>query len=107
MGLHVNAGSTAINTLNHRGICTAYWGVILLFIMFLGSLVRNFRFATQAGIVSAGTMFVCVLIVIIGAATQGTPNGYVDEATTPLAWTVWAPEGTTFVQGMNALLNIT
>jgi amino acid transporter len=58
-------------------------------------------------------MFICFLIVVIGHGVQGTPNGYVSvaEATlktphTPLTWTVWAPEGTTFIQGTNAILNI-
>jgi hypothetical protein len=53
------------------------------------------------------------LIVVIGHGVQGTPNGYVSpaEATaqapeTSLAWTVWAPEGTTWTQGMSAMLNI-
>jgi hypothetical protein len=52
-------------------------------------------------------------IVVIGHGVQGTPNGYVSaaEATaqapeTSLAWTVWAPEGTTWTQGMSAMLNI-
>ena len=51
-------------------------------------------------------MFVCFLIVVIGHSVQGTPNGYISDAETPLDWTVWAPKGTTFVQGMSALLNI-
>lgn len=55
-------------------------------------------------------MFVCFLVVVIGHSVQGNPNGWVAAtATTPatdLSWTVWAPPGTTFVQGMSALLNI-
>jgi hypothetical protein len=51
-------------------------------------------------------MFVCVLIVVSGHEVQGTPNGYIDDIKTPLDWTVWAPPGTTFVQGTSALLNI-
>lgn len=79
-------------------------------------------------------MFICYLLVVIGElinaaldamldislrfdsfpstghGVQGTPNGYMPAtATTPatsLEWTVWSPPGTTFVQGMNAALNI-
>lgn len=53
------------------------------------------------------------MIVVVGHGVQGTPNGYVSPADataespfTPLSWTVWAPAGTTFVQGTSALLNI-
>ncbi|CDZ97743.1 Amino acid transporter, transmembrane [Phaffia rhodozyma] len=109
MGLHCNAGATAINTLRPT-ICTSLWAFILTIFMWAGSLIRDLRHTTILGIVSAGTMFVCFLVVVIGHGVQGTPNGYVPAtATTPatdLSWTVWAPEGTTFVQGVSALLNI-
>lgn len=48
--------------------------------------------------------FICFLIVVIGHGIQGTPNGWTPESNT--TWTVWAPEGTTFVQGVSAILNI-
>jgi hypothetical protein len=57
------------------------------------------------GIVSAGTMFVSYLIVVIGHSVQGTPNGYI-EGVTDVSWSVWSPPGTTFVQGVSAILNI-
>jgi amino acid transporter len=41
-----------------------------------------------------------------GHGVQSHPNGYIDDATKPVVWTVWAPKGTTFVQGVSALLNI-
>lgn len=72
--------------------------------MFIPSLVRDFKYSLYAGLISAGTMFVCFLIVVIGHSVQGTPNGWTPG--TDLSWTVWAPRGTTFVQGMSALLNI-
>jgi hypothetical protein len=85
--------------------------------------------AEVAAVLSAGTMFICYMLVVVGKSlakladfevnlrtilsghgVQGTPNGYKPAtATTPatsLEWTVWAPEGTTFVQGVSALLNI-
>lgn len=50
-------------------------------------------------------MLACTFIVICGHGVQGLPNGAaVGEVIT---WTVWAPEGTTFVAGLNAVLNIT
>jgi hypothetical protein len=104
MGLHLNAGTTVINTL-HYTFCSTIWGVILLIIMFAGSLFRDFRHATLLGIVSAGTMFIAYLIVVIGHGIQGTPNGYI-AGTTNVSWSVWSPPGTTFVQGVSAVLNI-
>lgn len=35
---------------------------------------------------------------------QGKPNQYYPE--TSLAWTMWAPKGTTAIKGINAVLNI-
>jgi hypothetical protein len=35
---------------------------------------------------------------------QGKPNQYYPD--TSLAWTMWAPEGTTAIKGINAVLNI-
>ncbi|KAK4688308.1 hypothetical protein P7C73_g1802, partial [Tremellales sp. Uapishka_1] len=48
--------------------------------------------------------FICFLIVVIGHGVQGTPNGWTPKSNT--TWTVWAPEGTNFVAGVSALLNI-
>ncbi|KAJ9107959.1 hypothetical protein QFC20_003644 [Naganishia adeliensis] len=110
MGLHVNAAQTSINTVIQYEFCTVAWGVIILVIMWAGSLVRGFKYTEVAAVISAGTMFICYLLVVIGHGVQGTPNGYMPAtATTPatgLEWTVWAPKGTTFVQGMSAILNI-
>ncbi|KAJ9098964.1 hypothetical protein QFC19_006188 [Naganishia cerealis] len=110
MGLHVNAAQTAINTVIQYEFCTVAWGVIFLLIMWAGSLIRGFKYTEIAAVLSAGTMFICYLLVVVGHGVQGTPNGYVPAtATTPatsLEWTVWAPKGTTFVQGVNAVLNI-
>lgn len=48
MGLHINAGTVAINTLGYT-FCSAVWGIICLIIMFSLSLVRNFNHAMTAG----------------------------------------------------------
>ena len=57
------------------------------------------------GLLASSTMLVCTLIVICGHGVQEHPNLYVP--TKPVSWTVWAPDGTTFVAGLNAVLNIT
>lgn len=48
--------------------------------------------------------FVCTIIVLVGHGVQGKPNGYVPSK--PITHSVWAPEGTTFIQGVEGLLNI-
>ncbi|KAG7575423.1 hypothetical protein FFLO_00242 [Filobasidium floriforme] len=105
MGLHVNAGTVAINTLGYT-FCSALWGLIIGVIMYAGSLVRGFSKAEFAAAISAGTMLLCFFFVVIGHGIQDHPNGFINEMQTPTKWTVWAPEGTTFVQGISALLNI-
>ena len=128
MGLHVNAGSVAINTLGYT-FCSALWGLIICVIMYAGSLVRGFSKAEFAAAISAGTMLLCFFFVVIGGSrarsaqisgrtltfptvassghgVQDHPNGFISEMETPTNWTVWAPKGTTFVQGVSALLNI-
>lgn len=49
-------------------------------------------------------MLVATLIVICGHGVQGYPSGY--DPAVPITHSVWAPAGTTFVQGVNALLNV-
>ncbi|KAL8281382.1 hypothetical protein RQP46_006066 [Phenoliferia psychrophenolica] len=100
MGLHVNAGSTAIQTIRGGKECTLVWAVVLGVIMFLGSCLRDFKHMSMIGLIASSTMLVCTLIVICGHGVQGTPNLY--EASMPVTWTVWAPEGTSFVSGLNA-----
>lgn len=41
---------------------------------------------------------------MVGHAVQGEPNNF--DPASPVQLTMWAPAGTTFVQGVNALLNI-
>lgn len=65
-GLHVNAAQTAINTVIQYEFCTVAWGVIFLVIMWAGSMIRGFKHAEYAAILSAGTMFICYLLVVIG-----------------------------------------
>ena len=42
----------------------------------------------------------------VGSGVIDRPNKYISDSVKPVVWTVWAPKGTTFVQGVSALLNI-
>jgi hypothetical protein len=70
MGLHVNAGTVAINTLGYT-FCSALWGLIIGVIMYAGSLVRGFSKAEFAAAISAGTMLLCFFFVVIGKHRSG------------------------------------
>jgi uncharacterized membrane protein len=70
MGLHVNAGTVAINTLGYT-FCSALWGLIIGVIMYAGSLVRGFSKAEFAAAISAGTMLLCFFFVVIGKHHSG------------------------------------
>ena len=104
MGLHVNAGATAIQTIRGGKECTLDWAIGIGLLMFVPSLIRDFRHMSAMGLLASSTMFVCALLTIAAHGTQGTPNGYVEGTT--ISYTVWAPEGTTFVSAVSAILNI-
>ncbi|GAA5914504.1 hypothetical protein JCM5296_003053 [Sporobolomyces johnsonii] len=104
MGLHVVAGATAIQTIRGGTESTIVWAVSIGVIMWFFSNLRDFSSMSSVGLLASSTMFVCVLIVLCGHGVQGHPSGWTEGMT--ITHSVWAPEGTTFVQGMNALLNV-
>jgi len=104
MGLHVVAGATAIQTIRGGTEVTLVWAIALGVIMWFFSNIRDFSSMSTVGLLASSTMLIATLIVICGHGVQGLPNGY--DPTLPITHSVWAPEGTTFVQGVNALLNV-
>ncbi|GAA6061996.1 hypothetical protein JCM10212_004274 [Sporobolomyces blumeae] len=104
MGLHVVAGATAVQTIRGGTETTLTWAVIIAVIMWFFSNIRDFSSMSTVGLLASTTMFVATILVISGHGVQGLPNGY--DPTVPITHSVWAPEGTTFVQGVNALLNV-
>ncbi|GAA5835032.1 hypothetical protein JCM3766R1_002077 [Sporobolomyces carnicolor] len=104
MGLHVVAGATAIQTIRGGKEVTLVWAVAIGVIMWLFSNLRSFSQMSTVGLLASSTMLVATLIVICGHGVQGYPSGY--DPAVPITHSVWAPAGTTFVQGVNALLNV-
>ncbi|GAA5923456.1 uncharacterized protein JCM15063_003652 [Sporobolomyces koalae] len=104
MGLHVVAGATAIQTIRGGTESTLVWAIAIAVIMWFFSNLRSFSQMSTVGLLASSTMFIATLLVIIGHGVQGLPNGY--KPNVPITHSVWAPEGTTFVQGVNALLNV-
>ncbi|GAA5975066.1 hypothetical protein JCM11641_000017 [Rhodosporidiobolus odoratus] len=104
MGLHCVAGSTAVQTIRGGTETTLVWACIIGLLMYIPSNVRDFSSFTPLGMIASGTMFVAAVIVMAGHGVQDHPSGW--TAGLEITHSVWAPEGTTFVQGMNAVLNI-
>ncbi|GAA5846776.1 hypothetical protein JCM9279_004438 [Rhodotorula babjevae] len=104
MGLHAVAGATAIQTIRDGKEVTLVWAVGLTLIMWFCSNIRDFSSMTALGLVAAFTMFVATLLVLIGHGVQDHPSGWTEGL--QITHSVWAPAGTTFVEGMNAVLNV-
>ncbi|GAA5981032.1 hypothetical protein JCM10908_003956 [Rhodotorula pacifica] len=104
MGLHAVAGATAIQTIRGGTESTIVWAVGITLIMWLFSNLRDFSSMSKVGLLASSTMFICVIIVLVGHGTQGNPSGYTPGL--QITHSVWAAPGTTFVEGVNALLNI-
>ncbi|SCV67981.1 BQ2448_102 [Microbotryum intermedium] len=105
MGLHVNAVATAIQSIRGGTETTLFWACMMGVIMLIPSYIREFKHMSYLGTLAAFTMFICVILTIAGHGVQPHPN-YWPSLGTEVTYTVWAPKRTTFIQGMNALLNI-
>ncbi|GAA5899061.1 hypothetical protein JCM6882_004604 [Rhodosporidiobolus microsporus] len=104
MGLHAVAGATAVQSIRGGTETTLVWAVIITILMWLPSNVRDFNQFTPLGLIASGTMFVCAILVMAGHGAQDHPSGWTPGL--EITHSVWAPEGTTFVQGLNAVLNV-
>ncbi|CAO1618710.1 unnamed protein product [Parajaminaea phylloscopi] len=106
MGLHTLTGAEIINTLAApSSICSVAASIIIMVVCIIGTLPRKLEQVALMGIVSAITMGISIILVLAFSGAQGRkPAGF--DPNEPVYVTAWAPKGTTFVQGFNALLNI-
>ncbi len=102
--LHVLTGAKYLNTITNHATCTVVFSVVTAIIIFFFSLPRTFSQLTSMSVFSAACMFIAVLLCIIFHGIQDHPAGYpkFGEPT----WGSGAPKGTTFIDGFNAMLNI-
>ncbi|KAK5629610.1 hypothetical protein RRF57_005325 [Xylaria bambusicola] len=121
-GLHVLTGAKYVNTLiggetNAISCQTVSIGLIVAIISWIASLPRTFSVLSHLGTGSAVFTFISVLLAVIFAAIESHPAGYsagpVTDAMTGKALPSGAPivtaiplATTTFVNGLNAFLNI-
>ena len=104
-GLHTLTGSEILNVLSNHGTCSLAFSIIIMIICFVLTLPRKLENVALMGIVSAISMGIAILLVLIFTGIQGRePVDFV--ANEPVRITAWAPEGTTFVDGFNAFLNL-
>ncbi|RPA77120.1 hypothetical protein BJ508DRAFT_173398, partial [Ascobolus immersus RN42] len=107
-GMHVVLGGMFLNTLTGHSMCTVYFYIITAVVSFFLSLPRPFSaLSTMAGL-SGVTTFLMILLSIIFSgvlfsrshASPPTPAG------TPIGLNLWPKQGTTYIQGAMAFLNI-
>ncbi|KAJ5378924.1 hypothetical protein N7509_012043 [Penicillium cosmopolitanum] len=103
-GLHCVVGANYLNTMSDHAVCTVVFSLIVAIASFFCSLPRTFGTLAHIATVSALFTFISVILATIFVGIEGHPTNY-PEAGEPLV-SALPPKGTTFVQGMNAFLNI-
>lgn len=86
-------------------ICTIAFAVITAMISFIFSLPRTFNTLSMLGTFSAIFTFLSVVLATIFTAVEDHPQGWSEAKGAPV-FLAFPVAGTTFVQGLNAFLNI-
>ncbi|KAI0065079.1 hypothetical protein BV25DRAFT_1906208 [Artomyces pyxidatus] len=102
--LHCLVGAKLLNTLSDSALCTVAFSVISACACFLVSLPRTLNQLSGLGVFSAVTMGLAVLLAIIFSGVQDHPYGYILGEEPQV--TAMPVNGTTYVAGMSAFLNI-
>lgn len=102
-GLHVLVGAKYLNTVTNHSICSVGFSAIVAAISMIFSLPRTFSSLSFVGYFSAVTMFIAVVLAMVFAGVQDHPDKFDG---TPVTFRAFPAEGTTFVDGMSAFLNI-
>ena len=105
MGFHTLTGSEILNTLSNHGTCSLVFSAVVMIASILLTLPRKLEQIASLGIISAVSMFISILLVLIFTGIQG-PYPDVKHFDEPVRITAFAPAGTSFVNGVTALLNI-
>lgn len=102
-GLHVLVGAKYLNTVTNHSICSVGFTAIVAGISMIFSLPRTFSAMSWVGYFSAATMFIAVVLAMVFAGVQDHPDKFDG---TPVVFRAFPAEGTSFVDGMSAFLNI-
>ena len=90
--------------MTNHSVCTIGFSAIVAVIGWLCSMPRTFGTLSKLATLSAFFTFVSVMLATIFAAVEDHPTDFPKFG--PIAVHAFPPKGTTFVQGMNAFLNI-
>ena len=105
MALHCLTGSIMLNTLSGHTLCTVGFAGLIGLACAICTLPRQFSQLSWLGWMSAIFMFISVLLAMIFAGIQGTPNGY--TATGGSVRVLAGASTPDFISQFNAMLNIT
>ncbi|KAJ6005281.1 hypothetical protein N7451_003225 [Penicillium sp. IBT 35674x] len=110
IGFHVLTGAKVLNTLSGHTLCTAVFSVITTIMGVIMSTPRTLHHVSFMSMFSSACMGIAILLFLVFAGIETAPlygyNG--DYPTDGLVKTYAFPlPGTTFVNCMNAVLNIT
>ncbi|KAI9891400.1 MAG: hypothetical protein M1814_002719 [Vezdaea aestivalis] len=111
--LHVLIGAKYLNTMTNGAVCTVAFSAITTIICFICSLPRTFSTLAKLATASAFFTFISVILATIFSAIEPHPLGYnsgktvggVVQSGEPIVLAI-PGQGTTFVAGMSAFLNI-
>ncbi|KAA8915197.1 hypothetical protein TRICI_002554 [Trichomonascus ciferrii] len=103
-GVHVFTGRNYLETVAPGKVCGVVYGIVVAIVCFLFSLPRTFASMSWPALFSAGTMGLSVVLAMIFSGVQDAPANY--DPAIPVKYNLFPAPGTTFVQGMNAFLNI-
>lgn len=111
IGFHILTGAKILNTLSDHSMCTVVFSVIITILGIVMSLPRTLNHVSFMAMFSAACMAMAILLFMIFAGTEDHPlygYGGIWPADGAKVITYAFPRpGTTFVQCMNAVLNIT
>jgi hypothetical protein len=109
MGFHCLTGAKYLNTMSNGGLCTIGFSAIVAVVSWVCSLPRTFSALATIATFSAFFTFISVMLATIFAGIEdhpGGPTGAKYPALGEPTWLVVAKQGTPFVAGMNAFMNI-
>ncbi|KAJ5278714.1 hypothetical protein N7478_004086 [Penicillium angulare] len=110
IGFHVLTGAKVLNTLSGHTLCTAVFSVIATIMGIIMSSPRTLHHVSFMSMFSSACMGIAILLFLIFAGIEAAPaygyNGYY-PTDGPVKTYAFPLPGTTWVNCMNAVLNIT
>jgi Transmembrane amino acid transporter protein len=103
-GFHVLTGAQVLNTVTGHSLCSVDFGIIVTLIAIVLSSPRTLSHVSIISIGSAICMALAILLFMIYAGTEDYPAEY--PSLGPVTTYAFPQEGTTWVDCLNAVLNI-